>query len=1205
MSDVKTFQQLLFEEERYLSQEGPLDSNAGLDTPAFQEFCREHRVAAPGQTGEPWRTFTPADRFGIALSGGGLRSATFNLGLLQGLDSVGVLRHADYLSTVSGGGYVGGFLNAWRHRKRCAGATASSGKPPEPFLPHRQEEAGLATEPEAPAIRHLREFGRFLMPRVGFFEVETWSAIVAILGGMLPALAAAAAVLATAWVGWLFLGGFLWGGYLGGAGVAAGAVLALLLVFTLALPISFQFGPAQSPGQQQRAGLAALGGLALAGLLAWALGPITVITLCILLFWEWCWWCVNPWSHARGAPEVKAFAVITLVAVVGVGAMSWLLGAGALGWSSGGLSGDAAADPLVGLAARSRVVAPWLVTAVGLLTARVLLLRFWPSKPRHEREALVVTGVLERTIARLLAAAVVWMLLSLLWAAADWLLRGRGVGVGGLGLSTAGLLAALAWLRRWLLAPPSTSRLGNLLTRGLRLAGRMAYGVAANVALAAVTVLVAVAVQAAVARGFPLWAVALVAAGIVGATLALFNPARLGLHELYRSRIARAFLGAAHATGGWPQARTSEEQPGDDVRLGELRKAAGRMWTAAERRPLHLVCCAANDLAGDAFATLSRGARSATVSPLGVAVANAAQRQDELPLSAALTASAAAFNSHMGSISMSFGPAVAFLMSALNLRLGRWVPNPARPAGGPSRWFPGAAFFLELLGWSRVDATGGPLASQIHLSDGGHFENLALYELVRRHCRYLLVSDCGADPEVAFDDLGNAIRRIREDFGIEVELDVTPLRPGADGVSRQHAVTGTVHYDGPNGFDKGRVLFFKPTLTGDEPPDVQQYQTRNRAFPHESTVDQFYDEPQWESYRRLGEHCARAVMGRVGEPRRKDTAFLDHVFAEMRDRWQTTAAPQGTALLELSARLAELDAALREHGPKPLRVEFFPELAELGITPASAPTGDEEFKSLTFLLGVVQLMEDVWLAADLDANWSHPLNAGWMAYFHRWAAAPTFRRWWPLLRPLFNARFADFMKERFDLRLADPARPQDDARGSVAELRLVPMVGGPPDGLAWRLAGRAAGSGAAAGLGCFSYEMVLRRPGGGAAEPVQVGFLCARETLRGQTLEVAWKAADLYVPPFLIGGGVIARLLDAVLSHYRQRLRPPEVSEVVIRVTFGAGNADASPRGERPLTAAERLRRTHDIEFYRSRNFHYAEPPSPEGALALVLNVRS
>src|SRR5258707_1168823 len=58
-----------------------------------------------------------APRRGLALSGGGIRSATFNLGVLQALARAKVLRNFDFLSTVSGGGYVGGFFGAWVSRE--------------------------------------------------------------------------------------------------------------------------------------------------------------------------------------------------------------------------------------------------------------------------------------------------------------------------------------------------------------------------------------------------------------------------------------------------------------------------------------------------------------------------------------------------------------------------------------------------------------------------------------------------------------------------------------------------------------------------------------------------------------------------------------------------------------------------------------------------------------------------------------------------------------------------------------------------------------------------------------------------------------------------------------------------------------------------------------------------------------------------------
>src|SRR5207244_2665658 len=134
------------------------------------------------------------------------------------------------------------------------------------------------------------------------------------------------------------------------------------------------------------------------------------------------------------------------------------------------------------------------------------------------------------------------------------------------------------------------------------------------------------------------------------------------------------------------------------------------------------------------------------------------------------------------------------------------------------RLCPGLPFYREL--FSASNAAGG----SVLLSDGGHFENIAVYELIRRHCRFIIASDCGADPEVAFDDLGNLVRRVREDFDVELDIDLSPLRPDEQGRSRQPMVAGDIHY--PNG-DVGVLLVIKPSILGNEPPDVGQYRKRN------------------------------------------------------------------------------------------------------------------------------------------------------------------------------------------------------------------------------------------------------------------------------------------------------------------------------------------------------------------------------------------
>src|SRR5262249_34109157 len=101
------------------------------------------------------------------------------------------------LATVSGGGYIGGWWTAWRNRRprpRSAGATDGTGQFPV------ADDGG-----EPPEVRHLREFGNFLVPRIGFLESETWNSLVAVLGGLIPSLIVATAVLACLWLGWLFL----------------------------------------------------------------------------------------------------------------------------------------------------------------------------------------------------------------------------------------------------------------------------------------------------------------------------------------------------------------------------------------------------------------------------------------------------------------------------------------------------------------------------------------------------------------------------------------------------------------------------------------------------------------------------------------------------------------------------------------------------------------------------------------------------------------------------------------------------------------------------------------------------------------------------------------------------------------------------------------------------------------------------------------
>jgi hypothetical protein len=150
----------------------------------------------------------------------------------------------------------------------------------------------------------------------------------------------------------------------------------------------------------------------------------------------------------------------------------------------------------------------------------------------------------------------------------------------------------------------------------------------------------------------------------------------------------------------------------------------------------------------------------------------------------------------------------------------------------------------------------------VYLSDGGHFENLGIYELVRRRCRFIIACDAGQDGAVTFGDLGNAIEKCRADFGVDIEIDLDQVRPaGGTRFSGSHCAIGTIGYDRQNPNEPaGTLLYLKSTLTGDEPADVLRYGSLNPLFPHQSTADQCFDESQFESYRALGEHIISTVL---------------------------------------------------------------------------------------------------------------------------------------------------------------------------------------------------------------------------------------------------------------------------------------------------------------------------------------------------------
>jgi hypothetical protein len=205
---------------------------------------------------------------------------------------------------------------------------------------------------------------------------------------------------------------------------------------------------------------------------------------------------------------------------------------------------------------------------------------------------------------------------------------------------------------------------------------------------------------------------------------------------------------------------------------------------------------------------------------------------------------------------------VATLMSLLNIKLGYWAPHPDPDVNKkilhpPNFWRPGLKGGLLGLGLNERN-------SFIELTDGGHFENLGLYELIRRRLKVIIVSDAAADPEYEFGDLQNVVERVRVDFGVRIrfrqndDAHLDGLLPGSNDngffadkykLARRGYAIADIKYDKKY---RGTLIYIKSTLTSNLPSDLYGYKSSHPDFPNQTTADQFFNEEQFEAYRELG-----------------------------------------------------------------------------------------------------------------------------------------------------------------------------------------------------------------------------------------------------------------------------------------------------------------------------------------------------------------
>jgi len=266
----------------------------------------------------------------------------------------------------------------------------------------------------------------------------------------------------------------------------------------------------------------------------------------------------------------------------------------------------------------------------------------------------------------------------------------------------------------------------------------------------------------------------------------------------------------------------------------------------------------------------------------------------------------------------------AMLMTLMNIRLGFWTPTPNQDA-----WRLPQARLWPYYSLREFLSQTNDLSSYCYLTDGGHFDNLGLYSLVERGCRFIVAVDAVADPVPCFSDLGNAIRRCRIDFNVDINIDITPFqRSKADPFANQHFVVGEIIYtedhakflgwhDTSLAARTGVIVYVKSSLIEHEkglPADVRQYGIENSDFPQQSTVDQWFDESQFESYRQLGWHSMLAAFSKVStDPNQSNARVLQTVESDAeviesqleleglgngpRPPLQTTVPPDGAARL--------------------------------------------------------------------------------------------------------------------------------------------------------------------------------------------------------------------------------------------------------------------------------------------------------------------
>jgi hypothetical protein len=905
---------------------------------------------------ELYRALNKLNRAALCFSGGGIRSATFCLGVLRALADYDVTRHApkshhaaptgpgshastsapssgesaeaappkaktkpeikpeikpensllgcfDYLSTVSGGGYIGSWLSSWRTREDFPAVIRSLTSRPD----------GADVEP--PEISWLRAYSNYLTPRIGIASADSWAAVAICVRNLIlnwliiiPVVCLVLLTLKT-----IAAGGVRVAYY----GIDSLPMFVILMLGVACLIFAQSFTNRYRPSRRTEQDSVNEASFLWLNFL-WAFISAILLTIFFASYY------FSSFVNRLGFdPKIEL-----LLLMAGAGFLIYLIG-----WIAGRRLGRAWPDFMYW--AVSGLVYGALVGVGAYLYHWFAPYRNWPFQEQNEWYLLIpiIFGVPWVLMSQLTADNIFvglasyepisdsdreWLGRAAGWLAAGaiaWALTAFLVFAGGYFIQT-----ATGWTEK-IVVPLGgvTGILSGIVTAFLGSSSKTAanaisgkhggkIGKIYNIVLAvtgplfAATLIIALsialdkvllgsslidklksAVDANSIDCILVWlligfAIALVIGGIASSRV---NINRFSLHALYRNRLIRAYLGASR------QERHPDRFTGfdadDNIRMHELwpPKSGGGFGS---KSLFHVVNIALNVVATKRKAWQQRKAEPFTVSPLHCGSSYLGFRESDeygdslhthqsgkgITLGTAMAISGAAVSPNMGYHS---SPSVELLLTFFNVRLGWWLGNPG-PAGdkhgayrreGPR--FAALPLLFEAFGQTTDDRP------YVYLSDGGHFEDLGLYEMVRRRCRFIIVVDAGCDPKFGFEDLGNAVRKIYIDLGVAIDfegLDRLQNRPSAEVIQRESAkgpipycAIGTIDYKNADGSEceNGFIIYIKPAYhDANEGAGIRSYAIANPTFPHESTADQWFTESQFESYRSLGMEIANDVL---------------------------------------------------------------------------------------------------------------------------------------------------------------------------------------------------------------------------------------------------------------------------------------------------------------------------------------------------------